>query len=171
MTMTLRRRAWVLLASCGGLVIGLSSFIHPFGDVKASKPRRPLLYAAQVDERTLTILEHSCQDCHSDRTSWPWYSYFAPASWLVERDVHNGRAAFNMSSWDGYTAERQKELLAQIAAQVRNKRMPQSSYTLLHKQAKLSDSDTAALYEWAHSERRRLRTLTASAASWDTQTR
>src|ERR1700676_3028118 len=27
------------------------------------------------------IMEHSCADCHSNLTHWPWYSRVAPASW------------------------------------------------------------------------------------------
>jgi len=30
-------------------------------------------------------------DCHSKPTKWPWYSNVAPISWLVQRDVDEGR--------------------------------------------------------------------------------
>ena len=35
----------------------------------------------------------ACADCHSNETVWPWYSNIAPVSWLVETQVHEGRAA------------------------------------------------------------------------------
>jgi hypothetical protein len=30
-------------------------------------------------------------DCHSNLTHWPWYSNIAPISWLVQKDVEDGR--------------------------------------------------------------------------------
>jgi hypothetical protein len=39
------------------------------------------------------VFERSCKNCHSNETSWPWYSYVAPISWVVVRDVHQARKA------------------------------------------------------------------------------
>ena len=48
------------------------------------------------------ILRTSCYDCHSNETVWPWYSYLAPASWLVAEDVEHGREHLNFSEWTSY---------------------------------------------------------------------
>ena len=37
----------------------------------------------------------ACFDCHSNETEWPWYSNIAPMSWLVQRDVDEGRQHLN----------------------------------------------------------------------------
>src|ERR1700760_4475525 len=60
---------------------------------------RELLVGARVDGRVLNIINRSCRDCHSEQTSHPWYSYVAPISWLVQRDVRQGREHLNFSSW------------------------------------------------------------------------
>src|ERR1039458_2203817 len=39
------------------------------------------------------VFERSCKNCHSNETSWPWYSYVAPISWVVVRDVPQARKA------------------------------------------------------------------------------
>jgi hypothetical protein len=44
----------------------------------------------------------SCMDCHSNKTAWPWYSYVAPVSWLVESDVRRGKDRMNLSDWERY---------------------------------------------------------------------
>src|ERR1700675_3478768 len=49
-----------------------------------------------------SILRRACYNCHSHETTWPWYSYVAPVSWLVARDVHEGRRHMNFSAWAGY---------------------------------------------------------------------
>lgn len=50
--------------------------------------------------RTRELFFQACGDCHSNETAWPWYSHLAPASWLVQHDVDEGRAEFNVSIWD-----------------------------------------------------------------------
>jgi Haem-binding domain len=49
--------------------------------------------------RTRDLARIACYDCHSNETRWPWYSHVAPFSWIVQRDVERGRAAFNFSEW------------------------------------------------------------------------
>ena len=77
----------VLIGGAGLLVLA-SVFVHPFGAVKARTTNAPLLAGAPVDPSVVRIMERSCQSCHSERTDWPWYSYVAPMSWLIEKDVH-----------------------------------------------------------------------------------
>ncbi len=40
---------------------------------------------------TQALFMTTCGDCHSNETRWPWYSRVAPISWLVYRDVLEGR--------------------------------------------------------------------------------
>ena len=80
-----------------------------------------------VDPAVVRILEKSCQNCHYERTEWPWYSYVAPMSWLIEKDVHEARSHLNLSRWGEYDAQKQHDLLAELAAVVRSRRMPLST--------------------------------------------
>ena len=107
-----------LFAGVAGL--GLASLlIHPFGAVKARASVDPLLAGADVDPAIVQIIERSCQNCHSEKTQWPWYSYVPPASWLVESDVHDARRHMNLSRWGEYSLEKKRELLTELAAAVR----------------------------------------------------
>ena len=49
--------------------------------------------------RTRALAVRACFDCHSNETVWPWYSSVAPVSWLVQRDVDEGRRELNFSEW------------------------------------------------------------------------
>ena len=40
---------------------------------------------------TRTAFMQACGDCHSNETTWPWYSQVAPMSWLIQHDVDEGR--------------------------------------------------------------------------------
>lgn len=63
----------------------------------------------------------------------------APASWLVQKDVDEGRGILNFSEWDKPQEGRE------AAEVVREGEMPPSQYTLLHPRAKMSDAEKEAL--------------------------
>ena len=75
---------------------------------------------ALVQTNVKRILERSCYDCHSNRTRWPWYSHVAPVSWLVARDVHEGREEINFSEWPMFDFDEQDHLLEQVEKQVKS---------------------------------------------------
>lgn len=151
------------LLAATALVALCSILVHPFGAVKAQRPDKPLLLDATFDSQVIRILERSCQNCHSERTVWPWYSYVAPISWLIENDVRRARSHMNLSHWNGYPPERQHEILFDLSRSVRNRVMPLPRYLLLQPEAKLSDAEVDYLYRWAKSEQKRLETAAASA--------
>jgi hypothetical protein len=152
-----------ILLSGTALVAVCSILVHPFGAMKAQTSDKPLLLDATFDPQVVRILERSCQNCHSERTVWPFYSYVAPMSWMIENDVRRGRSHMNLSRWNGYPPERHKEILFRISSLVRDRVMPLPRYLLLHPEAKLSDAEVSYLYEWARSERKRLMVSDAAA--------
>lgn len=89
--------------------------------------------------RTRELFMQTCGDCHSNETIWPWYSYVAPVSWLVQRDVDEGRKKFNISEWN-----RRQE--GDEAYEVfKEGEMPLRPYLLLHPEARLADQDADEL--------------------------
>jgi len=89
---------------------------------------------------TRELARRACFDCHSNEVHWPWYSHVAPVSWLVQRDVDEGRAVFNVSEWN-----RPQEEAAESAESVRSGEMPLGPYLWLHPTARLKATETAAL--------------------------
>jgi hypothetical protein len=152
----------MILIAGTGLICLASVFVHPFGAVKAHSSSTPLLAGAPVDPSVVRIMERSCQNCHSERTDWPWYSYIAPMSWLIENDVRNGRSHMNLSRWDEYNLEKQQEILTELGAMIRSRQMPLPRYIRLHPSAKLSDAEIDQIYQWTRGERRRLKSITHS---------
>jgi hypothetical protein len=91
---------------------------------------------------TRALAERACFDCHSNQTVWPWYSNIAPLSWLIQRDVDEGRRTLNFSEWSG--SQRETRGMARV---IETGRMPQWYYILLHPSAKLSPQETQALIQ------------------------
>jgi len=103
------------------------------------------------------VLERACQNCHSEQTEWPAYSYLPVVSWATERDVAEARRHMDLSHWDRYSTEQRRDLLARIGTEVRSRRMPLPRYVLLHPEARLSESEIQAIYDWTKVQRRALR--------------
>ena len=80
--------------------------------------------------RTESLARGACMDCHSDETRWPWYSNVAPVSWLVQRDVDQGREALNLSEGTGETN--------QLGEVIREGSMPPWQYKPTHPGGRLS---------------------------------
>ena len=91
--------------------------------------------------QTRALAVRTCFDCHSNQTTWPWYSNVAPMSWLVQRDVDGGRSAFNFSEWN----RPQDVGTNDLAEAIRGGSMPPWFYVVLHSNAKLSQSEKDAL--------------------------
>lgn len=127
----------------------------------AERAAAPLLVGAQVTPEVRGLIERACQDCHSERTRYPWYSYVAPISWFVWQDVAAGRERLNFSRWAEYSVARRERALSEIANQVQERKMPLQQYTLIHRDARLSDAEIAAIFRWTQAERARLIAETA----------
>ena len=127
-----------------------------FPPAKSGNSGGPLLSGANIAPEVLSILERSCADCHSDRTRYPWYSYVAPVSWLIQSDVAGGREHLNLSRWSEYSLQRRERSLSEIANQARDGEMPLVQYTLIHRDARLSRAEANAIFQWTQSERARL---------------
>jgi cytochrome c551/c552 len=86
--------------------------------------------------RTRALARTACFDCHSNQTQWRWYSNIAPVSWLVSRDVHDGRAALNFSEWN-----RPQDGAGDAAEAVGSGSMPPWFYVIMHPNARLNATD------------------------------
>lgn len=142
----------ISFALLGIMVIG-SVFTWP---KRSERADAQLLPGARVSPQVLATLRRSCGDCHSEATHYPWYSYVFPVSWLIRRDVTRGREHLNLSRWDQYSAIRRQRRLSEIANQVQDGGMPLFQYTLIHRNARLSREDVAAVFQWTQEERARI---------------
>ena len=103
-----------------------------------------------------SILDRSCQDCHSNSTRWPWYSNVAPFSWLLVDHVNEGRQHLNLSEWGRLDNRRARNKLEEICDEVKSGAMPMPSYTWIHRTAVLSAEEIKALCDWVDAGRARL---------------
>ncbi len=94
--------------------------------------------------RTRELAKRACFDCHSNETVYPWYSNVAPVSWLVWRDIEEGRGYLNFSEWETGSKRAQRANL-QTEDEITSGRMPPPIYLLQHPEARLTDVEKQEL--------------------------
>ena len=128
----------MLIVLAVGVALVLAIQLVPYGRQHINPP--VAAEPALPDPAVRALAVRACFDCHSNETFWPWYSNIAPVSWLIQRDVDEGRQRLNFSDW-GVLRQREREL-AQI---VLEGEMPPVYYGWMHPSGVLTAQETVAL--------------------------
>lgn len=94
------------------------------------------------------LVKSACYDCHSNETTYPWYSNVAPFSFLLKSHIKGGRQKVNFSNWGSLDNNKKKYKLEECIEVLVDKRMPMKSYTWMHPKGKLSESQRDELIRW-----------------------
>lgn len=121
-----------------GVAAVLAAQLVPYGREHTNPPVTQEPTWDRPETRALAV--RACFDCHSNETVWPWYAHIAPVSWLIQRDVDEGRRELNYSEWD----RAQKEA-HESAKSVREGEMPPWFYAWRATSARLSPAERATL--------------------------
>ena len=119
------------------LVFGLIQWV-PYGHNHTYPPvaEEP----AWDSKLTRSLAQRACFDCHSNQTTWPWYTNIAPVSWLTQSDVDRGRRRLNFSAWTGSGRG-----TGDLAEAINRGSMPPFYYVWLHPAANLSPAEKQQL--------------------------
>jgi len=102
----------------------------------------------KVPEYVGHMLITSCYDCHSNITHYPWYNKIQPIGWLLESHINKGKEQLNFSEFGSYSVRKQKSKLKSMADQIEKDQMPLSSYTLIHRNARLTQESKKAFVDY-----------------------
>ena len=67
---------------------------------------------------------------------------------MLANHIRHGKKELNFNEFGSYTARRQRSKLKAIANQVKDGEMPLNSYTLMHKDARLTREQKQLIIEW-----------------------
>ncbi len=124
--------------------------IHPGAEPADISSLYPV--PANVD----SILSIACKDCHTNNTRYPWYNNFQPAAWYLANHVKDGKRSFNLNEFATYPVARQYDKIGEIKKQLDKGDMPLSSYTLIHRDAILSDAQKKTVINWSENIRQQM---------------
>ncbi|MEA5403836.1 heme-binding domain-containing protein [Arcicella sp. DC2W] len=135
------------------IVLGLIQFIRPERNLSDDQTYSISTKYAVTDEVN-GILRVACNDCHSNKTEYPWYANIQPvASWLAHH-VEEGKDELNFSTFTKLPIAVQNHKLKETIEQVEEGEMPLPSYTYLglHKEANLTEDQKKVLIDWAKAQ-------------------
>lgn len=101
-----------------------------------------------IPHNVQVILTKACNDCHSNTTRYPWYAEVQPVAWWIGDHVKDGKRHFNLDEFSKYRIRKQYKKLEECIDEVKEGGMPISSYTLIHKDAVLTDAEKQTLINW-----------------------
>ena len=131
-------RKWLIRIVLVGVGLFVLAQLVPYG---RNHKNPPVLAEPRWDTgQTRALAKTACFDCHSNLTNWRWYSNIAPGSWLIYRDVTDGRSSLNFSEWN-----KPQDGAGDAIEAISSGSMPPWFYVILHPHAGLSHADKQAL--------------------------
>lgn len=140
------------------VVIGFIA-IQFFGIYKTNPPiveTETLEAAVAVPPDISLILGRSCNDCHSNKTIYPWYTTIQPGGWFMKGHIDDGRNELNFSKFNTFEKKKKIRKLEEVCSEVESAQMPLPSYLWIHRDAVLSESERKAICDWTKTEIERL---------------
>jgi hypothetical protein len=156
-----KKLKWILIALV--VVFGLLQLTNPDRTNPPVTPGNDLFAVSPPPAQVAALVRTSCFDCHSQETKWPWYSRVAPMSWTVAHDVEEGRERLNFSDWPVNDPARAARKFGNISDVVGSGEMPLKKYTMIHRDAILSDAQRKLIEDWADAQADRLNSGTPAA--------
>ncbi|HEY5462148.1 MAG TPA: heme-binding domain-containing protein [Hanamia sp.] len=124
-------------------------FIQPAWNTNGQVLPTDISKTVYVPQNVQSLLQIACYDCHSNNTIYPWYAYMQPIGWILANHIKNGKKELNFSDFGSYSIRKQQSKLKAIADQIKDGEMPPCSYTIIHKNARLSKEQKALIVDWA----------------------
>ncbi len=129
------------------VVLVAIQFVRPARNVSADTTKDiSTLYP--MPDSVKVVVNKACADCHSNKTVYPWYASVAPLSFWLDHHVNEGKGEINFNEFASYRIGKQNHKLKEVIEQIQENKMPLSSYTLIHKEAKLTDAEKEILIDW-----------------------
>jgi len=128
-------------------------FIRPSKNQSGSLLAGDITHGYNMPQKVSAIFKKACNDCHSNNTIYPWYAQIQPVGWWLSNHIKEGKKELNLSEFGSYNIARQYKKLDEIIKQVKEDEMPLSSYTLIHRNARLTDTEKQILINWCNNIR------------------
>lgn len=136
-----------------GVVLILIQFIRPEKN-ESNENTYDISTNYQVPEDVNHLLKVSCNDCHSNKTEYPWYSNVQPVAWFLNSHVVDGKRHLNFSNFTKLPLAIQYHKFEEIVEMVEEKEMPIPSYTYfgLHPEADLTQDQRDQILDWSKAQ-------------------
>jgi hypothetical protein len=132
------------------VIIIAIQFIQPARNKSGQVLPTDISKVYNIPNQVQSVLKNACSDCHSNNTNYPWYSNIQPGGWWLASHIRKGKEELNFSEFGDYSSRKQRSKLNSIAKTVEDGTMPFPSYTLIHRNARLTKDEKAVIINWAN---------------------
>lgn len=129
------------------LALAISQFFVKKDNVSSYESVASFEQKVQLPANVKTIMQANCYDCHSNHTSYPWYSSIGVANLILDHHIEEGKEHLNFSAWDSYTEKEQLHKLAEVYEEVEEGEMPLKMYTIIH--GGLTSEEKEVIENWS----------------------
>lgn len=131
------------------LVFVIIQFIKPEKNVSAADSPNDIFAHYQAPDSTKQLIRTACYNCHSNNTTYPWYSKIQPVAWWLSDHIKDAKAELNFSEFATYTPKKGDHKMEEVVEMVEEEEMPLISYSIIHKNARITDAQRLAVTNWA----------------------
>ncbi len=150
------------------LIFVVMQFIQPGKNNQHFDMTNDIATVVSVPDSVHQLLKTACYDCHSNQTNYPWYANIQPLGWWLKDHIEEGKSHLNFQDFAlveprpgtpyNTKALRQDHKLEEVNEQVENGEMPLESYTLIHRESRLTQEQRILLIDWTNDARKELMT-------------
>ncbi|MES2620637.1 MAG: heme-binding domain-containing protein [Bacteroidota bacterium] len=137
------------------LFVGIQ-LVTPEENISTAPSANHISNVFHTPEEVHAVLKTSCYDCHSNNTVYPWYNRIQPVAWWLNHHVNEGKEKLNFDEYAVYNLRRQYHKMEETEEMIAENEMPLSSYTLIHRNAILSEQQKQVLTDWTKSIRKEM---------------
>lgn len=129
------------------VVLVIIQFIRPVKN-NSAEVKNDISTKYSMPDSVKFIFNKACADCHSNKTNYPWYASIQPVAFWLQDHVNDGKRHFNLNEFASYKIGKQYKKMEECVDEIKEGEMPLSSYTLIHKEAKLTEAEKNTLLQW-----------------------
>lgn len=147
--MSFKRNRKKILLFIAIIFLGIQ-FYRPNKNSQKPLTSQDFLISENAPKKIKTLFQNSCYSCHSNQTNYYWYDHIAPVSWIIDNHVKEGKEELNFSIWKRIDSRDKTVILSEIAVEITEDKMPLSSFTFMHPETKINETDKKLILEWLY---------------------
>src|SRR5665647_2415825 len=134
----------------------LIQFVRPAKNISVGIAANDISTKYTIPDSVQDILKVACNDCHTNNTRYPWYWQIQPVMWFMNGHIEDAKRDLNFSTFASYPIGKQYKSFDKINKEVKGGDMPLTSYTLVHRDAVISEAQKLAIINWTADMRKQI---------------
>ncbi|MBK8340226.1 MAG: heme-binding domain-containing protein [Flavobacteriales bacterium] len=127
------------------VLILVAQLVQPDRSVPAVDPTQDLVTMTAAPPDIQAMMIGACYDCHSNRTTYPWYARLTPVNFIMQDHIKEGREVLNFSTWPAYA---NTEEAHECVETMQEGEMPPAYYRFMHAHGDLLPAQQEQLIAW-----------------------